>query len=122
MKKLFALLMALVLALGACALAEAEEGMLVGGWLLTDAEATISEDEAAVFEKALEGLTGAGYAPVKLLGTQLVAGTNYCFLCQQTLIVPDAAPGWCLVYIYESLDGGAEITHIADLDIAALSE
>ncbi len=105
----------LVLALcAAFALAEP----LDGGWQNAPHEAAeLPEDAQAAFDKALEGLVGAEYTPVALLSTQVVAGMNYCILCQITPVVPDATPTWALVYIYADLQGNAEITNVYDLYI-----
>ena len=72
-------------------------------------------DAQAAFDKAVEGLVGAEYVPVALLSTQVVAGTNYCILCQITPVAPNATPTWALVYIYADLDGNAEITNVYEL-------
>lgn len=61
------------------------------------------------------------YEPVAYLGIQVVAGMNHCYLCRATVVYPDAQPSWKLVYVYEPLEGVAEITRIADLDLAALA-
>ena len=118
MKRKILCLALLILALcAAFALAEP----MTGGWEMAACEAAaLPEDAQLAFDKALEGLVGAEYTPVALLGTQLVAGTNYCVLCQITPVVPDAVPGWALVYIYADLEGGAEITNVAELDIPGL--
>ena len=44
------------------------------------------------------------------IGSQVVAGMNYCQLCKVTAVAPDAKPQYRLVYIYEELNGNAEIT------------
>ena len=61
------------------------------------------------------------YEPVAYLGSQVVAGMNHAYLCRATVVYPDAQPAWKLVYVYEPLEGVAEITRIADLDLAALA-
>ena len=118
MKKIVAVMMVvLTLMTASFALAEAPA---MGGW--TVAESTEIQDEnKAVFDKAMEGLVGVNYEPIAYLGSQLVAGRNHCFLCTATVVYPNAAPTFVLVYIYEDLAGNAEILNIADLDIAALS-
>lgn len=105
----------LILALcGTTALAEP----MVGGWQNVPHEAAeLPEDAQAAFDKALEGLVGAKYVPVALMSTQVVAGMNYCILCQITPVVPDAASTWALVYIYADLQGNAEIMNVYDLYI-----
>ena len=91
---------------------------MVGGWVNTPHEAGELPTEAQVaFDKALEGLVGAEYVPVTLMSSQVVAGTNYCILCQITPVIPDATPTWALVYIYADLDGNAEITNVYELYI-----
>ena len=118
MKKLIAVMLVSLLALfAAAALAEAP---LDGGWSVAES-AAVTDEYRAVFDKALEQLVGVDYEPIAYLGSQVVAGTNHCFLCRSTVVVPGAEPSLSLVYIYEDLEGNAEITNIAGLDIAALS-
>ena len=89
---------------------------MTGGWEIVPHEAVeLSPDAQAAFDKAVKGLLGAEYVPVALMSTQVVAGTNYCILCQITPVVPKAVPTWALVYIYADLNGNAEITNIYEL-------
>lgn len=87
-----------------------------GGWSITD-DTSITPEAQEVFDQAMESFTGVGYEPVDLLATQVVAGTNYCFLCRGTVIVPDAAPEYYYVYIYEDLEGNAELLDIQKIAI-----
>ena len=88
---------------------------LDGGW--TQAESPVlTENVWAVLEKALDGSVGAGYTPLALLSTQVVAGTNYCILCEITPVVPDAKIHFALVYVYEDVAGNAEITETVDFE------
>ncbi|MBO4297885.1 MAG: hypothetical protein J5998_03725, partial [Clostridia bacterium] len=120
MKKLFAVLLALVMLMSGAAMAE---GMLVGGWSACESEALpLPEDAAAAFDKALEGFVGSNVTPVALLASQVVAGTNYCFLCSVTPVVPDAESHWALVYVYADLNGGAELMGFVDLEYGAADE
>ncbi len=118
MKRLFVFLLAAMMLLSATwALAE---GPVSGGWTVAESTA-IGEEEKAVFDKAMENLLGVDYEPIAYLGSQVVAGLNHCFLCKATVVVPDAQPTLALVYIYQNLEGKAEVTNIVDLDIATLS-
>ena len=91
---------------------------LPGGWQNVPHEAAELPAEAqAAFDRAVDGLVGANYVPVALLSTQVVAGTNYCILCQVTPVTPDAMPTWALVYVYADLQGNAEITNVYELYI-----
>ena len=125
MKKIIAILAVLTLALYAVS-ASAE--MTVGGWEIAPAQSAILTEEAqpepmmtdeaaAAFRKATETLDGAEYTPVALLATQVVAGTNYCILCQITPVVPNPVPTWALVYIYADLSGNADIMNVYELYI-----
>ena len=117
MNKLVSALLSLVLVLSLSA-ALASEGMMTGGWEIVPAEGAVLPDEAvAALEKALEKMDGASYVPVTLMATQIVAGTNYCILCQVTPVVPDAKPAWALVYVYADLEGNAEIMNVYELYI-----
>ena len=107
----------LTLVLVLCAASALAEPM-VGGWENVPCEAAeLPEDAQAALDKALDGLVGAKYTPVALLSTQIVAGTNYCILCQITPVVPDATPTWALVYVHADLQGNAEITNVYELYI-----
>ncbi len=118
MKKWLAVLMTVVLLLTGLALAE-ENTPLSGGW--TPAEDPSMTDEVkAIFEKGMADLVGVNYVPVTYLGSQVVAGTNHAFLCQATVVTPDAVPSWVIVYLYEDLEGKVSIINIADFDIGAL--
>ena len=56
----------------------------------------MTEEITAVFEKAMDGLTGVGYEPVGYLGEK---DGVYCVLCRATVVYPDAKPYYALVYV-----------------------
>ena len=72
---------------------------LMGGW--SDAESPVITDDV----RAMVGKACKGYTPVALVATQVVAGTNYCILCNK-----DGGSNYFLAYIYQDLDGKAELT------------
>ena len=86
-----------------------------GGWSVTQGSTKIDKHMRKVFSQALYGLVGCTYEPVALLGKQVAAGTNYCLLCRLTPVVPNAESHWGLVYIYEDLQGHAELKEVHDL-------
>ena len=117
MKRTIIRIAVLTLILALCA-ASAIAELLAGGWQNVPCEAVeLPEDAQAAFDKALDGLVGARYVPVALLSTQVVAGMNYCILCQITPVVPNPTPTWALVYIYADLQGNASITNVYELYI-----
>ena len=115
MKNLALVLLAALLML-ACACASAE--ILPGGWAPSE-NPEITEERQELFDKGMD-LVGVQYVPVAYLGSQIVAGTNHCFLCQATVVYPGAIPYYTLVYLHEALDGEVTILNIATLDIGAL--
>lgn len=88
-----------------------------GGWSVTKGSIKIDRHTRQVFSQALAGLVGCVYEPVALLGKQVAAGTNYCLLCRLTPVVPNAEPHWGVVYIYEDLQGHAELKDVQSLVI-----
>ena len=95
---------------------DANGEILPGAWVSWAADPLdIPENVKAAFDKALEGLVGHTYEPIAILGTQVVSGMNYCLLCKTTVVTPDAPVSYTLVYIYEALDGTAEIMRIQDI-------
>lgn len=93
----------------------------VGGWSVPQ-DTKITDEELKIFNKAIEGLTGVGYEPVAYLGSQVVAGTNHCFLCKSTVIYPGATNRYTLVYIYEKLDGTEEILKFEDVTLPGTAD
>ena len=122
MKKIMSIVLTvlLLLALTACG-GQKQEAQTLGGWTLTE-DAALTQEAKDALEGALEGLVGVNYTPVALLGTQLVSGTNYCFLCEAAVVSPDAQPYYALVSVYQDLQGKAEIRNIVALDLGKIEE
>ena len=93
---------------------------LAGGWQTPEqiTAAEIPEEAEKAFKKAVEGLTGNELTPMALLGTQVVAGTNYAFLCHSKLATADPAESIQLVIVYEDLEGNATIAGISNVDVS----
>ena len=92
---------------------------MAGGWTAAESPA-ITEKVQELVDRATEGLLGVDYVPAAYLGTQLVAGTNHCVLCQARAVYPGAKPYYTLVYLYEALSGNVEILDIETLDIGEM--
>ena len=107
MKKIAAAVLAvmMILSLAACAGAEekteAQEQTQTetttpdADWNLPET-IEMPEEVIAVFENAVDGLTGVGYEPVGYLGEK---DGVYCVLCRATVVYPDAKPYYALVYV-----------------------
>ena len=88
-----------------------EEEKIVGGWE-KPADMKVTDDIKNLMKKAAEGLDGATYDPLLVLGTQVVAGTNYRILCAETKVVQDAKPEYAIVTLYADLEGNAKIENV----------
>lgn len=117
MKKIVAIVLCLVMSLAMVCSAES----LAGGWNLPDDNAMTAEAQAA-FDKATAELVGCAYEPIAVLGTQVVAGINYCILIKSTPVYPGAEASYALMYIYADLTGGATVTAITDFSIEPETE
>lgn len=74
----------------------------------------LSPEAAKAFNEALERLVGVKYEPLAV-AQQLVAGMNYAFFCNASIVVPGATPYPVMLNVYKPLDGQASVTHIQKL-------
>lgn len=87
--------------------------IVVGGWTPFDFEMTAEVKK--VFAEAAN-LVGVKYTPFAF-ATQLVAGTNYCYLSQAQTVVPNAPLRVVKVYVFQPLPGQGQphITQIVEI-------
>jgi len=117
MKKLMAALLVLTLMLTSVCAFAAEP--VSGGWSPRLKLSEIKNDKAAqaALKVAQEHFDGVKLKALGVLGTQVVAGTNYCILCYGTTVTLEPKPGLYKVYVYEDLKGNAEIDHVDELKL-----
>lgn len=75
----------------------------------------ISEEANVDFEKAVKPLLGVNYKPVAV-ATQVVAGLNYVFFCNATVVSPGSLSYPVMVSVFRDLEGQSSITHINRLE------
>lgn len=93
--------------------AEADYQEAEGGWMEAETlEATREAKDA--LEKASNNITEADFTLLAKLAEQVVAGTNYCLLCRDRSSAYSDWDCYKLVYVYEDLEGNAEITDIVE--------
>lgn len=109
MKKILAVILAFLFLFTAGTAFADGTPMLAGGWTAAEDHA-LTEETAAIFNKAFEGLAGAGYEPIALLGTQVVAGINYKFFAKQTIVTAEPVISYGIVTVYVDLEGNASFT------------
>jgi hypothetical protein len=86
---------------------------VVGGWSSFNFE--ITSEQRKVFDQAVGGLLGVKYTPLAV-ATQVVAGTNYCYLCKAQPVYPKAQEYAAEVFIYQPLQGDPHVTQIKRLE------
>lgn len=79
-----------------------------GGWTPFG---PVTAESKEVFARATKGLVGVSYVPLEV-STQIVAGTNYRFLCEGTPVTLEPLTFKALIEIYQPLDGPPVITRI----------
>ena len=85
---------------------------LMGGWSVNQGKVGMKYNPEAkkAFDKAVSVFDSLKIQPIALLATQVVAGTNYCFLCRIKPADKSIKTGTALVYVYEDLSGNATVT------------
>lgn len=99
---------------------------LSGGWSI-DAESvksdentgTFPEDALNAFKKAVENQgDGITVLPQAYLGSQIVAGKNYAYVCAVKSSAQNAQGSVQVITVYEDLSGNAEITAFRQVNAA----
>ena len=121
MKNILAALLSCIFLFGCFAFSVSADEPIVGGWSSPESP-EITPELQEVFEKATEGILGVTYTPVALVGTQVVAGMNYCFLCEAKAVVPEVEPYYVNVTVYQDLSGKATVTNIEGVESHSSSE
>lgn len=92
-----------------------KEKEIVGGWKVNTGEITpqLSDEETDIFMSAIDIISKTKYEPVAVLGTQVVAGMNYAYLCRTT----NHLTSWSVAVVYKDLKGRTQITSVRDIDL-----
>ena len=96
------------------------EDPILGGWTVIDGNRSLLNDEQSrVFAAATEAVTGEDLMPVTVVGTQVVAGTNYMFLCigRPSVEELEGEPVWEMAGVYRDLDGKCELVSVEGFDM-----
>ena len=138
MKKLFALLLALLMlfSLAACGQTqqtteeapgetgeeepfEEVEGLspLAGGWTVADSP-VVTDEVKTIMETISAQYEGISYVPVAYISSQVVAGTNHSILCK-TLVDGEESGTYSIAVVYEDLEGNVELMNLMESDAEA---
>ena len=121
MKKIISITLLILIAsilITGCSNQKEETKEVVGGWLKTyTRESNLTEEEKIMFEEAMNTYKELKLEPVTLIGTQIVSGTNYMFLCKGTTISNRPVSNWKMVIVYKDLQGKSTITSVKDFNL-----
>ena len=87
-------------------------------WVVNNEAITpqIEDADQLRFDKATGGIYGEKYQPIAVISTQIVAGSNYAYLCR-TPLTEAYSPVWKIIVVYEDLEGEIKLTSIRDLTL-----
>ena len=93
----------------------------VGAWEVREATSGVAmtAEAAQAFSKASKEYDGVEINPLALLGTQVVAGTNYLILGTGHAVVQNPVTTLYVATVYEDLEGNAEFTDVSQFDLLA---
>ncbi|MCQ2421332.1 MAG: hypothetical protein MJ118_09365, partial [Clostridia bacterium] len=60
----------------------------------------------------------AGFTPVAYLGSQVVAGVNYAYLCKEVTVTAQPVTKLVVVVVYKDLQGEVSVTSVEDVNLA----
>ena len=91
-------------------------GTLAGGWTLAESD-EITDERREIFDTAVADLEAEGIDchPIMYLGSQVVAGTNHCYIADIT-DVPKNKNYFALVFIYQDLEGNDKFVNMHELE------
>lgn len=110
-----ALLLAVILTVGAVVPATAAEA-LDGAWTVNHKAGTyLTASEKKIFDKAVKDLVGVVYTPVLTLGKQVVSGNNYAFLCTAKTVTASPSYSWKVLIVNRSPKGKVKLVKVNSL-------
>ncbi len=90
----------------------------LGGWQTYETyEDRMKDKELKIFDKAMEGIDGVAYVPLRLLASQPVSGMNYAFLAQGVTVTAVPSVDYYIIVIYVDTEGNEDIKAINKLSV-----
>ena len=112
MKKMFiAAIAAIAILAGTANIAARQDTTDLGGW--TEPEISeLTPEMQQIFNEATAKLIGMNCRAIRLLGKEIVNGTNYRFLAESQPIYPGSQKKTVIITIYQDLAGNAKILDV----------
>lgn len=95
-----------------------EEDVTLGGFQFytENDEVKLTDEAKEAFDEAMKTYDGAGFKVIGYLGSQVVSGVNYAFLCDQTTVTKDLITKLSVVTVYKNTDGKCEVSDVKEVD------
>lgn len=87
----------------------------LGAWTTKENPTEIEKEAREVFQKATQSFCGCGFELLLQLGTQIVAGVNYAFICRTTSVTQKPQIGYSLVICHENTNKQCSILKIQEI-------
>lgn len=92
-----------------------------GGWSVSKARYSfLTSGQKKIFKKAVNGLTGVTYKPTALLAKQVVAGTNYVFLCQGTTVTKKPVKSWYILNVNKNVKNKVSLLSAKKIKVSSV--
>ena len=90
--------------------------VLSGGWQIPE-DMSMNDDLMQIFDDATAPLKSYFYCPVMLLSYQVVAGTNYAFLCKDGIKSDSTSSEYIITYVYVDINGDVSFLGDEKIDL-----
>ena len=92
-----------------------------GGWTVAKARYSfLTPVQEDIFNRAVDKAVGVSYEPVALLAKQVVAGTNYVFLCQGTTVTAKPTKAWYILTASRSLKNKVTLRSVKKIRLSSI--
>ena len=88
----------------------------LGGWEIPE-DTAMNDDLMQIFDDAIAPLKSYFYCPVMLLSYQVVAGTNYAFLCKDGIKSDSTSSEYIITYVYVDINGDVSFLGDEKIDL-----
>ena len=94
---------------------------MTGGWTVSKARYSfLTSEQEKIFDESVKGLTGVTYKPAALLAKQVVAGTNYVFLCQGTTVTRKPVKAWYILNVNKNTENKVSLLLIKKIKVSSI--
>lgn len=92
------------------------------GWVVGPAtDALVNEEQNSVFQDSINNFEELDMKPIAVLGEQVVAGTNYAYLCYDKTRTEFPTVSWDVAVVYKDLYNKSKLTSIIEINLSNIN-